>query len=70
MLNGGGRPGPFYHMNDILSTKVDRGGRGADHISHLFRNRSGTFFFASQTFETPAHGQKLQDKASSLFFFF
>ena len=25
MQNGGGRPGPFYHMNDILSTQVDKG---------------------------------------------
>ena len=29
MQNGGGRSGPFYQVNDVLSTQVDKGWEGS-----------------------------------------
>ena len=64
--NGGGRPGPIYHVNDVsvcLGRQRGWGGKGPQskelfsctHSS--FWTRSSTFF-ALQAFETPVLGAK------------
>ena len=63
--NGGGRPGPFYHMNDVsVYQGRQREGRVPwlkeliSHMHSLFWTRSGICVFASRTFETPVFGAK------------
>ena len=60
--NGGGRPGIFYHVNDVsVYLGRQRGGRGPSLKECISRTRSsfltwsGTFV-ASRMFETPALG--------------
>ena len=55
---GRGRPGLFYHVNDVSVYRYrDRRGKKVfqSHILHL---EPGAFF-ASQTFETPALGAEI-----------
>ena len=37
---GGGRPGPFYHVNDIVSPRLTEGGRGPRLKEHILHMRS------------------------------
>ena len=73
MQRGGGRPGPFYHMNDVLSTKVDRE-EGVPHSRNTFRAHVLHFqtgairFFALQMFKTPALGAESTKKVLQLIF--
>ena len=58
MQNGVGRPGPFYHMDDV---SVDRGGKGrhstVTHFTYAFFVLSGTLLAC----ERLSLGQKLQE---------
>ena len=62
--NRGGRPVPFYHMNDIsVYLGTQRGGRPIErtHFMHMF-------FVLNQEQYIFRLGQKLQDKTSNSFF--
>ena len=57
--NGGGRPGIFYHVNDV---SVYLGRQRGGGVPHRISSTLSSFltwigkFFAAQTFETPALG--------------
>ena len=72
--NRGGRPGLFYHVNDVfVYLGRQREGRGPQSNERILHTHS-SFWTRSNTFSLRKHsklqhfGQKLQDQASSSFF--
>ena len=74
MQNGMGRPGPFYHMNDVsVYLGRQRRERSLFERTHFtsaifILNQEQYIFHFMNIQNSSAWGQKLQDKASSSFF--